>query len=120
MIVGWWIWQIFLARAYDPTNRWPYDVRDGFTKNFGKDPTWWLALVLTLTILGVCDLCWAAWSIVRAPGSASRSWPLSWFLSISGLGSFRSDESNVSLWQEIEHDPVVMEKIRQLARDDIQ
>ncbi|PNS18945.1 hypothetical protein CAC42_6040 [Sphaceloma murrayae] len=46
-IGGWFLWNIILAGVYQDNRI--YFVRDGFTTRFGRNPVWWLTLVLAVT-----------------------------------------------------------------------
>jgi len=48
-IGGWWLWNLILAATY--SNNREYHVRGAFLHLFGKNPTWWLTLILILSAL---------------------------------------------------------------------
>ena len=48
---GWFLWNIILSSTY--SNNVIYDVKDGFFDRFGRNPLWWLTLILIVTA------CWA-------------------------------------------------------------
>ena len=50
-IGGWFLWNIILSSTY--TNNVIYDVKDGFFDRFGRNPLWWLTLIL------IVAACWA-------------------------------------------------------------
>lgn len=50
-IGGWFMWNVILSSIY--SNNVIYDVKDGFFDRFGRNPLWWLTLILTVTA------CWA-------------------------------------------------------------
>lgn len=56
-IAGWWAWNGFMSAAYSD-NLSPYDVRHGFANGFGKDPMWWLTLLLAFAALTILELGW--------------------------------------------------------------
>jgi len=45
-IGGWWLWNLILAATY--SNNKEYRVRGAFFHLFGKNPTWWLTLILII------------------------------------------------------------------------
>jgi phospholipid-translocating ATPase len=42
---GWWLWNLALSGFYDKNNP-IYNVNHGITERFGRNPLWWLTLVL--------------------------------------------------------------------------
>ena len=72
IVAGWWAWNAFLSAAYSD-NLSPFDVKHGFTKGFGKDPVWWLVLVITLAILVTFELMWKT---IRRSLAIDGRWPL--------------------------------------------
>ena len=50
-IGGWFLWNILLSAFY--TDNVIYDVRHGFLYRFGRNPAWWLTLIL------IVSACWA-------------------------------------------------------------
>lgn len=54
-IAGWFLWNLFLSAIY-ARKIGPYIVRDAFTDNFGRTPTWWLTLVMVLAMVVVFEL----------------------------------------------------------------
>ncbi|KAF2093445.1 P-type ATPase [Rhizodiscina lignyota] len=113
---GWWAWNIFLACAYDSENRWPYDVRDGFTQHFGKDPSWWLGLILAVALLFIGELAYrqCAKSGKRALTRLLRSRPKR-----NEEEKDMANELDVKVWQELEKDPVIRERLRQMANQGV-
>jgi len=53
--VGWFVWNIFLAAVY-PNKQTIYFVHHAFLKDFGRDPTWWTTIALTLSTVIVLEL----------------------------------------------------------------
>lgn len=113
-IAGWWVWNIFLSLAYDPDNRWPYNVRGGFIKRFGQDPTWWLTLILTVLIIALGDL---APFIYRESmrSSIARRLGLGAIPYISKIWPPMTEETDIARWQELERDPEVAQRLREMA-----
>lgn len=54
-IAGWFLWNLFLSAIYSDKIG-PYTVRDAFIHDFGRKPTWWLTLVMTLAMVIVLEL----------------------------------------------------------------
>ena len=64
-IGGWFMWNLILSAVY--VNNTIYDVKDGFLDRWGKNPLWWLCVVLILICVWVFELavkylriCWKA------------------------------------------------------------
>lgn len=113
---GWWLWNIFLSLAYDPYNRWPYNVRDGFLKHFGQDGSWWASLFLSVAVLVLGELVPLIYRQVmhRSIGRSVRDrlLPHSWRASLT-----RDEDLDVAMWQELENDPNVQHNLKELAKD---
>ena len=105
-VTGWWAWNAFLSFAYGD-NISPFDVRGGFQNAFGRDPQWWLVLVAVVAVLVVTDLIYKS---LRHSLAAAGRWP-PW------KHSRTAEELEVSVWQEMERDPVIRAKLHRLARD---
>lgn len=54
-VAGWWLWNVFLAAIFSRKPG-PYTVRDGLFENFGRNPVWWLGLVMVLAVVVVGEL----------------------------------------------------------------
>ena len=52
---GWFVWNIFLAAVY-PNKQTIYFVHRAFLSNFGKNPTWWTTVILTLCTVIILEL----------------------------------------------------------------
>lgn len=113
---GWFAWNGFLDGVYAASPSGPYAIRDTFTHTFGADATWWATLFMTLSFLGLMDivllvvkrnlritglLSWTPWKRGPRPGDDSSP-----------------EELDMRVWQELEQDPVIRERLRRLARDD--
>ena len=48
---GWWLWNVLLSISY--ANNYEYGVKEGILERFGRNPLWWLSLVL---IVAACVL----------------------------------------------------------------
>ena len=53
-IGGWFLWNIILSSTY--TNNIIYDVKDGFFSRFGRNPLWWLTLLLIVAACWVLEI----------------------------------------------------------------
>lgn len=132
-VAGWWAWQAFLSGVYPLANS-PYDVRDGFISGFGKDPFWWLTLVTVLGVLAVVELGYKVLKrnlIVMGVWKYRWRW-LSWKLwkkcarqrRLPRLhldrheADFAAEKWDLELWQEMEQDPTVKERLRLICQGD--
>ncbi|EON97691.1 putative p-type atpase protein [Phaeoacremonium minimum UCRPA7] len=88
---GWFLWNIFLSAIYARAPG-PYIVRDAFLHNFGKKPTWWLTVLLTLLAVLVLELV--------VTGIRRVFWP-----------------RDQDLMQEIEHCAGVMDVLKEHAAE---
>ena len=110
-VAGWWAWNGFLSSIYAPGVS-VYAVRNGFTQTFGRDAVWWSTLWVVLMVLFLLELC--AKTLKRNLVVAGLwKWP-TWRRRDSADGMVECD---VELWQELEKDPVVRERLRMMARD---
>ncbi|KAI3397403.1 hypothetical protein diail_10734 [Diaporthe ilicicola] len=115
---GWWLWQAFLAGVYAPQPS-PYNVRDGFFGTFGKDPGWWVTLILVLMVLFVLELGFKMAKRTLTMMGLWR-WGRGWWKRLRSWKKVRREdwmESNLEdwdlgLWQEMEKDPLVMRRLR--------
>jgi phospholipid-translocating ATPase len=101
---GWWLWSGIISSVY-PRQPSIYSVRDGLTQTFGRDPVWWATLFGVLAVLGMIEMVRKIamrWLV----GPGARRWKL-WRPGAPGL--------DVEVWQELEKDPVVWERLRVLA-----
>lgn len=106
-----------MAGIYTPKQS-PYDVRGGFFHEFGRDPAWWLTLIgvqvllfvvqmglkmakRTMVVLGLWRWGQGWWKRVRR----SRKKPVDWI-------EDNLEEWDLGLWQEMEKDPGVRERLR--------
>jgi phospholipid-translocating ATPase len=109
--VGWWIWNAILAAAYSPGVS-AYAVRKGFTLTFGSDPQWWLTLIVIIAILICMELAYKA--VKRNLIIAGLwKWP-PW--KEAALGE-SAEEWDLELWQEMEKDPAVRERLRRMNEE---
>lgn len=54
-VAGWFLWNLFLSAIYKRSPS-PYAVRDAFIEAFGRDPTWWLTVVMVLAMVILLEL----------------------------------------------------------------
>lgn len=54
-VAGWFLWNLFLSAIYTPRPS-PYAVRDAFLETFGRDPVWWLTIIMVLAMLILLEL----------------------------------------------------------------
>ncbi|AEO62999.1 uncharacterized protein THITE_2107835 [Thermothielavioides terrestris NRRL 8126] len=52
---GWWMWNLLLSGLFRHSFG-PYVVRDAFLRGFGRQPMWWLVLLVVLSALVVFEL----------------------------------------------------------------
>ncbi|KAG8160657.1 hypothetical protein KVR01_008921 [Diaporthe batatas] len=123
-VAGWWLWQAFLAGVYalQPS---PYNVRGGFFSTFGKDPGWWMTLLLVLIVLFVAELGFkmakrtltimGLWRWGRGWWKRLKSWKK------AGKEDWMEgnlEDWNLGLWQEMEKDPLVRQRLRGILQDE--
>ena len=87
-IGGWFLWNIILSSTY--SNNVIYNVKDGFFDRFGRNPLWWLTLIL------VVIACWAIEIGVKTV-------KVSWF------------PSDADVFRELEKDPVIRKRFDEAA-----
>ncbi|KAK0636991.1 hypothetical protein B0T17DRAFT_587979 [Bombardia bombarda] len=129
-VTVWWCWQCFLAGSY-AQGVWPYAVRGGFFESFGPDPNWWVALIAVLGLLVSLEMAynsikrnlivsglwkwgwkWLEWSTWKRAFGRPTPGPM-W----SGEGAQASlEEWDVELWQAMERDPAIKERLRQMSK----
>lgn len=117
-VAGWWLWQVFLAGVYrlQPS---PYNIRGGFFSTFGKDPGWWITLILVLMVLFVLELGFKMAKRTLTIMGLWR-WSRGWWKRLRSWKKVRKEdwmEGNLEdwdlgLWQEMEKDPLVRKRLR--------
>jgi phospholipid-translocating ATPase len=107
---GWWAWNAFLSGVYAPAPS-PYSVRDGFKSTFGPDPVWWLTLVVVVAVFCLMELT-AKTARRNLVVAGLWKWP-PWQRKVL---SDSVEEWDVELWQEMEQDPVLRERLRLMAK----
>ena len=87
-IGGWFLWNIILTTTY--SNNVIYDVKDGFLDRFGRNPLWWLTLIL------IVAACWALEIGVKV---VKRAWM----------------PSEADVFRELQKDPLIRKRFEQAA-----
>ncbi|KAK8044321.1 P-type ATPase [Apiospora rasikravindrae] len=111
-IIGWWVWCALLGGIYNPGVS-PYAVRGGFTRSFGGDGIWWLTLIIVVALLMTVELVYRA---VKRNMILARLWRWPpWKRSETDKSL---EEFHLEMWQELEQDPVIQEKLRRILREE--
>ncbi|KAF5968451.1 ATPase [Fusarium bulbicola] len=111
--IGWFAWLCFLDAAYAGSPSGPYAIRNSFTELFGDDAVWWSTLFIVLGLLGLFEIvlkCVKRLLLI----TGLWDWP-PWGKSRRGEDI---EEWDVELWQELEQDPALRERLKRLARDE--
>lgn len=110
---GWFAWNLFLDGVYAPNPSGTYAIANTFTHTWGRDATWWSTLFLVLGFLGLMEvgikvvkrnlrvaglLHWRPWKKTEAGENAA--------------------ELEMEIWQELEQDPKMRERLRRMAHDE--
>ncbi|KAH7328733.1 phospholipid-translocating P-type ATPase [Stachybotrys elegans] len=110
---GWFAWTSFLDAAYAPRVSGTYNIRDSFTHRWGQDPSWWGTLFIVLAFLGMIEV---VMKVVKRNLMASGLWKLPpWGKRRSGENI---EEWDLELWQELEQDPVMKQKLKRMANEE--
>lgn len=111
--IGWFVWCLILSAVYPAAPSGTYAIRDTFIKLYGDDPLWWATLFIVLGFLGLLELLGKATKRnLRVAGL--WKWP-PW----KKAGAVDNvEEWDLELWQEMEQDPAVRERLRRLAHDE--
>ncbi|KAJ9130364.1 Phospholipid-transporting ATPase [Pleurostoma richardsiae] len=129
-VAGWWLWQFTLAGLYAPSPS-PYAVRHAFWTTFGADLAWWATLGVVLAALVVLLVMFKTVKRTLVIHGLWRwRWGWLWGNGGRGAGGLRGrkgagfegnlEEWDVTLWQELEKDPAVREKLRLMANDEME
>ncbi|KAK4189442.1 hypothetical protein QBC35DRAFT_493226 [Podospora australis] len=129
---GWWIWQVALAGLYQ-AGIFPYIVKTAFFTSFGNDAAWWVAFFAVQGCLAMLELIYRSVKrdlVVAGLWKVGRQWLAlsTWKRAVGdrgrweegkegkeGDGSFLEDW-DVELWQVMERDPVVKEKLGEMSK----
>jgi phospholipid-translocating ATPase len=110
---GWFAWLCFLDAVYAPGPDGPYVIRRAFTQGFGIDAVWWATVFIVLAFLGLMEL--VGKSIKRNMMVAGVwHWP-PWKMHRL---SDNVEDWDLEMWQEMERNPKVRERLRRLANND--
>lgn len=111
--IGWFAWLSFLDGVYAPGPDGPYLIRHTFTRVFGVDAVWWSTLFIVLAFLGLIEL--VGKSVKRNMLVAGMwHWPPWKKQSLDDI----VEEWDLQVWQEMEQDPEIRERLRRLANDE--
>lgn len=110
---GWFAWLSFLDGVFAGYPSGTYNIRDSFTHRFGRDALWWSTVFIMLGMLGMLEL---AIKVVKRQLLVAGLWKWPpWGVSRAGENV---EEWNLEIWQELEQDPVVWEKLKKMASED--
>ncbi|KAK4508784.1 hypothetical protein PRZ48_002523 [Zasmidium cellare] len=98
-VAGWFAWNGFMSAIY-MNNLSPYDVKGGFSDTFGSDPAWWLTMLVAFVVLATAELVYLS---VRRRLMREGLW-------------FGQGKGELEMWQEMERDPKVRERLGRIAR----
>ncbi len=87
-IGGWFLWNIILSSTY--SNNVIYNVKDGFFDRFGRNPLWWLTLVLIVM---------ACWALEVGVKTVKGTWM----------------PSDADVFRQLEKDPVMKRRFEEAA-----
>jgi len=87
-IGGWFLWNVILSSTY--TNNVIYNVKDGFFDRFGRNPLWWLTLVLVVM---------ACWALEVGVKTVKGSWM----------------PSDADVFRQLEKDPAIKSRFEKAA-----
>lgn len=110
---GWFAWLSFLDVVYASGPEGPYNIRRTFTQHFGRDPRWWSAVFVVLAFLGVLQV---AGKTIRRNMLIADAWH--WPPWKRRRHSDHLEERDLQVWQELEQNPRVRERLRRLANDE--
>jgi len=84
-------------------------VRGGFFHTFGTDPIWWLTIIITIGILLTLEL---VYKCIKSSLILTGWWPL-W-----GKGGQETHRNvNIEVWQELEQDEAIRERLERRVID---
>ncbi|KAK3726094.1 drs2 neo1 protein [Vermiconidia calcicola] len=112
---GWYAWIAFLSFAYSD-NLSPFDIKHSLEEDYGKDPVWWLVLLVTLAVLVAIEL---VWKTLRRDMALAGWWPPWRRRRNASDNAKNSEELDLEVWQEMQREPAIREKLKRLARDDV-
>ncbi|KAM5355922.1 hypothetical protein ACJ41O_002568 [Fusarium nematophilum] len=110
---GWFAWLSFLDGVFAKVPSGTYNIRDSFTQLFGDDAVWWSSLFIVLGLIGLMEItmkCSKRLLLI----AGLWEWP-PWRRSRRGDNI---EEWSLELWQELEQDPAMRQRLKQLCRDE--
>ncbi|KAI1770283.1 phospholipid-translocating P-type ATPase [Hypoxylon cercidicola] len=111
-IAGWWAWNAFLAGVYAPQPS-PYPARNGFTDTFGRDPLWWLTLIIVVVALICVEMVYKA---VKRNMVIAGLWKWPPWKQRSLDDSL--EEWGLEVWQELEQNSVTRDRLRRACMEE--
>ncbi len=111
-IAGWWAWSAFLGGVYTPQPS-PYSARNGFMETFGKDPVWWLTLIVVVVALISMEMVYKTMKRNMVIAGVWK-WPPWKQRSLDDS----LEEWGLEVWQELEQDPVTRERLRRACMEE--
>lgn len=105
-IGGWFAWNGFMSAVY-MNNTSPYDVNGGFSSTFGRDPNWWLTMLVAFSVLATAELVFLATKRVLVREGLWRWW---------GRDEGDVGVGPLEIWQEMEKDEGVRRRLERMAR----
>lgn len=85
----------------------PFDVNGGFSGTFGKDPMWWLTMLVAFAVLATAELVFLATKRVLVREGVWRWW---------GRDKAEAGVGPLEIWQEMERDEGVRRRLEAIAR----
>ncbi|KYK58585.1 P-type ATPase [Drechmeria coniospora] len=113
--VGWFAWVAFLDGVYGAQPSGPYAIRYAFRDGFGKDALWWSTVFIVLAMMGLMEVCM---KVLKRSMLIAGIWH--WPPWKRAKLSDNVEEWDLALWQELEQDPPMREKLKKLACDDFE
>lgn len=92
-------------------------MRGGFTKSFGGDGIWWLTLIVVVAMLMTAELVYKA---IKRNLILARLWKWPpWRKPSDEPATFENlEEFHLEMWQELEQDPAIQEKLRKMLKEE--
>ncbi|KAF4983246.1 hypothetical protein FZEAL_1284 [Fusarium zealandicum] len=111
--IGWFAWLAFLDSVFAPSPSGPYAIRGSFTKYFGDDAVWWSTMFIVLGLIGLMEIVMKSVKRLLLLGGLWE-WP-PWRRSRRGDNI---EEWDLELWQEMEQDPAMQQRLKRLSSDE--
>jgi phospholipid-translocating ATPase len=110
---GWWAWNAFLSIGYARSVS-TYAVRGGFTITFGSDGIWWLTVLVIVAMLICIELGVKA---VKRNLIVAELWHWPPWRKRSTGAEESAEEWHLELWQELEKDSLMKERLKQMNNE---